>query len=255
MPNFPASDEAMTITEKLRQALASGIHRIGEIEIEAIVPSDRIKLHHAADVPWRNAADGAGLTVYQGPAAARDIASYAEDGSYRFLKAQRNLRRGWVMLLDSVEDLRLALDQFYPACVGLWLARQNGTLDSEHLRTKLQRQSGMYQRVRALSDEDLQALVPHTCSSAIPCARSILWQLDASTPLLPSAASHCSGIPGDVAAAEAIPLLCREACNHFVAECLAAAKAHKGGAGVRGQESGVRSQGSGVRGQGSVSVF
>ena len=231
MPIFPASNETMTLSEKLRQALASGVHRIGEIEIEADVSSDRFKLCHAADMPRRDAADGGGLTVYAGPAAARDLASYAEDGSYRFLKAQRNLRRGWLMLLDSAEDLRLALDQFYPACVGLWLAQRDGTLEVQHLREKLQRQSGMYQRVRALSDEALQALVPHTCSPAIPCARRILWQLDATTPLLPSAASYCNGIPSDIPAAEAIPLLCREACNHFVAECLAAAKAHQGGTG------------------------
>ena len=227
MPIFPPSGEPMTLSKKLRQTLASGIHRIGEIEIESSVSSDCFKLCHAADMPRRDAADGCGLTVYSGPAAARGIASHAEDGSYRFLKAQRNLRRGWLMLLDSVEDLRLALDQFYPACVGLWLAQQDGTLEVQHLREKLQRQSGMYHRVRALSDEALQTLVPHTCSPAIPCARHILWQLDGNTPLVPSAASHCSGIASDVPAAEAIPLLCREACNHFVAECLAATKARK----------------------------
>jgi len=134
-----------------------------------------------------------------------------------------------VLRLDSVEDLRLALDLFYPACLGLWLARQDGSLEVEHLREKLQRQSGMYQRVRALSDDVLQALVVDTCSPAIPCARRLLWQIDASTALLPSAASNCRGLPDDIPEATAIPLLCREACNHFVAACLAAAKAAKGG--------------------------
>lgn len=211
----------MTSTEKLRQALASGIHRIGEIEIEAIVSNDGFKLRHIADVRLGDV----DLTIYHGPAGAREVASYAEDGSYRFLKAQRNLRRGWVMVLGTVEELRLALDQFYPACVGLWLARQAGTLEVEHLRAKLQRQSGMYQRVRALGDGSLQALVPQTCSPAVPCARRILWQIDTDTPLLDSAASRCSGIAGELGEDAAIPLLCREACNHFVAECLAAAKA------------------------------
>jgi len=217
----------MSASQKLCLAVANGIHRIGEIEIEASASIDCFKLCHADDMARRDAADGDGLTMYRGPAAARELASYAEDGSYRFLKAQCNLRRGWLMVLESVEDLRLALDQFYPACVGLWLAQQAGTLEVEHLRGKLQRQSGMYQRVRALSDDALQALVPQTCSPAIPCARRLLWQLDATTPLLPNAASNYGGIPAGLVAAEAIPLLCREACNHFVAECLAATKARK----------------------------
>ncbi len=216
----------MTHSQKLAQAIASGTHRIGEIEIQTEVSNGGFKLCHAYDGTVGTAAESGMLTVYDGPAAAREIAAYAEDGSYRFLKGQRNLRRGWLLRLASVEDLRLALDQFYPACVGLWLAQQDGTLEVTPLRDTLQRQSGMYRRAQALDDGALQALVPHTCGSAIPCARRILWQIDAHTPLLPSAASRCSGLPDEVAAAgQAIPLLCREACNHFVAACLASAKA------------------------------
>jgi hypothetical protein len=215
----------MSSSEKLRQVLASGIRSMGEIAIQTIASDDRFGLCHIADLALMREAGGGGLTAYEGPAAARDISSYAEDGSYRFLKGQLNLRRGWVMLLDSVADLRLALEQFYPACVGLWLAQREGTLEVEHLRDKLKRQSGMYRRAQALSDAALQALVPSTCSPSIPCARRILWQIDAQTPLLASTASRCSGIPNQTAADGAIPLLCREACNHFVAACLASAKA------------------------------
>ena len=242
---FPDSTETLASSYKLLHAISHGVHRIGEIEIETIdlngdekqgdahaphpfKSSDsnhRFRLSHSADVAHRGAADAPELSAYYGPAAAREIASYAEDGSYRFLKAQGNLRRGWLLLLDSVDDLRLALDQFYPASVGLWHAWQDGSLEIEHLRDKLQRQSGMYRCVRALSNETLQALVPRTCSSAVPCARRLLWQIDANTQLSPNPASNCRGLPDDVPERAAIPLLCREACNHFVAECLAAAKA------------------------------
>ena len=225
MSIFTKSVKTVKSSETLRSAIASGVHQIGEIEIRSFDSNGRFKLCHAADVGRLDGSGDDDLTIYDGPAGARDIASEAADGSYRFLKAQGNLRRGWVMLLGSVEDLRLALDQFYPACVGLWLAEQDGTLEVEHLRDKLKRQSGMYQRVRGLSDEALQQLVGQTCSGTVPCARKLIWQLDANTPLLPSAASHCSGMPTGAAAGEAIPLLCREACNHFVAECLAATKA------------------------------
>lgn len=207
-------------SQKLLQALAAGVHRIGEIEILPIALNDRFKLCHFQDAGLLGDAGGGGLRVYDGPAAARDIGSYGEDGSYRYLKAQENLRRGWEMRLSGVDELRLALDEFYPACVGMWLAQCEGRLEVQHLRDKLQRQTGIYRRCQALSDDGLQQLVPATCSASVPCARRILWQIDAHTPLDASPASQCRGIARGVADAEAIPLLCREACNAFVAGCL-----------------------------------
>jgi hypothetical protein len=212
-------------TSKLLQALAAGVQHIGEIVIQTRDANGRVDLCHVDDMALSAGTDAGCLTIYDGPAAARSIASYAGDGSYRCLKAQPNLQRGWLLRLYSVEDLRLALDQFYPASLGLWLAQQDGTLEVTHLRDTLQRQSGMYRRAQSLSTAAIQQLVPRTCSPAVPCARRILWQIDAQTPLLPSPASRCSGMPDNVPAATAIPLLCREACNHFVAACLASANA------------------------------
>ena len=164
-------------------------------------------------------------TLYEGPAAARDLSTYAEDGSYRFTKGQTNLKRGWVMALENEEELRQALDQFYPACLGLFLAQRNGILEIENLRDKLNRQTGMYRFARSISDAGAQALVQKVCGPAHQCAKRILWQIDENTTLDDSEASRFNGIPGDLPAGEAIPLLCREACNHFVAECRKVAKA------------------------------
>jgi sirohydrochlorin cobaltochelatase len=165
------------------------------------------------------------LEIHEGPDDARDLSTYAEDGTYRFTKGQTNLKRGWVMVLESERDLMLALDQFYPACVGLFFARQGGTLEIETLRDKLNRQTGMYRFARSISDPGAQKLVQEICGPAHQCAKKILWRLDADTPLDDSEASRFNGIPGDLSESEAIPLLCREACNHFVAECRKAAKA------------------------------
>ncbi len=215
----------MSIALKLRALLESGIHRIGEIEIQANVSNVRYTLFHHADTKLASARDFGGLALHEGPAAARDLTTYAEDGTYRFTKGQVNLRGGWVMTLESDEDLRLALDQFYPACVGLFLAQQAGTLDIETLRDKLNRQTGMYRFARSISDSGAQKLVREVCGPAHQCAKKILWKLDVNTALDDSEASRFNGIPGSVPEAEAIPLLCREACNHFVAECRKAAKA------------------------------
>ena len=45
-----------------------------------------------------------------------DIAKYDDAGNYRPLKTSPDLRHGWRLELDSVEELRRALDYFYPAC-------------------------------------------------------------------------------------------------------------------------------------------
>ena len=129
------------------------------------------------------------------------------------------------MTLANENDLLLALDQFYPACVGLFLAQQGGILEIESLREKLNRQTGMYRFARSISDAGAQALIQQVCGPARQCAKKILWQIDEATPLDDSEASRFNGIPSSLSEMEASPLLCREACNHFVAECRKAAKA------------------------------
>jgi len=128
------------------------------------------------------------------------------------------------MVLADAEELRQALDQFYPAGVGLLLAQRNGTLETENLRDKLGRQSGMFRIARNISDAAAQRLVREVCGPAHRCAKRILWQIDANTPMEESEASRYDGIPDGVPETAAIPLICREACNHFVGECRRVAK-------------------------------
>lgn len=215
----------MSTAKKLQNLVESGIHRIGEIEIQTTDQNGRFVLCHYEDLAQSKGENFGGLELHEGPADARDISTYAADGTYRFTKGQVNLKRGWVMTLANEQDLRLALDQFYPACLNLFLAWQDGSLEIETLRDKLNRQTGMYRFARSISDAGAQKLVQEVCGPAHQCAKKILWQLDLETPLDDSEASRFNGIPGDIPTREAIPLLCREACNHFVAECRKAAKA------------------------------
>lgn len=214
----------MSIAQNFQNLLQSGIHRIGEIEIQTNACNSDYVICHSADVTLTSEPAFGGLDVHEGPSAARDLSTYAADGTYRFTKGQVNLKRGWVMLLQNEDDLRLALDQFYPACVGLFIAQQSGALEIEMLRDKLNRQTGMYKFARSISDAGAQKLVQEVCGPAHRCAKKILWKIDAQTPLDDSEASRFNGIVGDLPESEAIPLLCREACNHFVAQCRQAAK-------------------------------
>jgi hypothetical protein len=214
----------MTIAEHLESFLRHGIHRIGEIEIQTPSP-EQIILSHETDRK-EAAKEGHGqLEIHRGPEAARDLSTYAEDGTYRFTKGQVNLRRGWVMVLSSIQDLRLALDQFYPASVGLWIAHQSNALEVQNLRDKLERQTGMYRSARFISTAGAQELVKTVCGPAHQCAKRILWRIDPETPLEESEASQFNGISSGLPETEAIPLLCQEACNHFVSECRKVSKA------------------------------
>jgi hypothetical protein len=224
-PPSPAENTTMTQAEKLRRAIRQGIRFIGQIAIQPDVDGHHYVLCHADDAELCQQPALGGLDHYEGPDAAREISTYAEDGTYRFTKGQTNLRRGWAMSLEDEHQLRAALDQFYPAAIGLWLARLDGTLEVENLRDKLDRQTGMYRYARTISDDGAQALVRKVCGPAHACAKRILWQIDPDTPLAESEASRFNGIPVDAGEDRAIPLLCREACNHFVAECRKAAKA------------------------------
>lgn len=215
----------MSIALELRKLLRNGTHRIGEIEILTDREDHPYALCHFADVDLVTQPALGGLEVHDSPDAARDICTYAEDGTYRFTKGQTNLKRGWVMVLRDEEQVRQALDLFYPAAVALYLAQQTGKLEVQNLRDKLNRQTGMYRYSRTISDAGAQALVQTICGPAHQCAKRILWQIDASIPLDDSEASRFNGIVGDLQEPKAIPLLCREACNHFVAECRSAAKA------------------------------
>jgi sirohydrochlorin cobaltochelatase len=209
----------MTLSQELASLIGSGVTRIGELSIEPAEAKFRYHLCHWRDSERSKLDSWGGLEIHEGPHAARDISTFADDGSYRFSKAQENLKGGWLMLLETPEDLRFALDQFYPASLGVYLAHQRGTLEIENLRAKLKRQTGMYRFARAISDTGAQRLVADVCGPAHQCARKILWQIDSETPLDDTEASRFNGIVGNASPSQAIPLLCREACNHFVAEC------------------------------------
>lgn len=212
----------MTSHEWLTQLMAQGFHRIGQIEIIAdLSASIPFLLCHEEDREAVIAAAGspASFQLSCDPFEARSISTFADDGEYRFTKGQTNLRRSWVMHLSTSKQLLEAIDGFYPACFQLWVAQQRGELEVQNLRDKLQRQTGMYRFARSVSDAGAQQLVREVCGPAHQCAKKILWQIDPQTPLEDSEASRFNGIGSGLSEPQAIPLLCREACNHFVAEC------------------------------------
>ncbi|MBX9742993.1 MAG: hypothetical protein K2W99_05610 [Chthoniobacterales bacterium] len=154
------------------------------------------------------------LRLYKTPEAAREVARYDKEGVYRPLKTAPNLRRGWLLQLKNEEQVCLALDFFYPAALDLYRAWLQAALQITPLRETLERQTGMYQVTRQLSEKGAQKLIGKMCCSKSGCLRKILWPLTADQTRNPLPLEKTAV---DQTPPNEIPLLCREACNLLVA--------------------------------------
>src|SRR5438270_13825617 len=173
------------------------------------------------------------LQRFRCPEDAIEIAKYDDVGNYRPLKTAPNLRHGWRLELETLEDLRHALDYFYPGRLAVFAAWKSDKLKTTPLRETLDRQSGMYRVAARISDSQINDLVADFCRSNGGCLRTILWKRDrggaiASTKLpkekfdpacdqttasnLPGSATPATATTATITAAT-IPLLCQEACN------------------------------------------
>src|SRR5213595_2645197 len=222
-----------TVIERALQAALTDRFHFGQILIRntngSFVLSHRDDEVRTAPQTFRNAEE------------AVEIAKYDDAGNYRPLKTAPNLRHGWRLELDSVEELRRALDYFYPGRLAVFAAWKSGYLKTTALRETLDRQSGMYRVAAKISDPQINDLVTDFCRSDTGCLRTILWKRDrnrviASTKLPKEKfdpvydQGTASGPPGSAtpataAAAATVPLLCQEACNLLVAECRKVVKA------------------------------
>jgi sirohydrochlorin cobaltochelatase len=172
-----------------------------------------------------------------------EIAKYDDAGNYRPLKTAPNLRHGWRLELATVEELRRALDYFYPSRLAVYATWKRGHLKTTALRETLDRQSGMYRVAAKISDPEIDDLVANFCRSDSGCLRTILWKRDrdgviASTklprekfdPVCDQVMAGCSlRAAGDSRASQGeaatVPLFCQEACNLLVAEARKVVKA------------------------------
>ena len=163
-----------------------------------------------------------GLKTLQNAEDAAEIAKYDAAGNYRPLKTAPNLQHGWRLELATLEELKGALDYFYPGRLAVLIAWKTGQLRTTALRETLDRQSGMYRVAAKISDEQIDNLVADFCRSDGGCLRTILWKRDqhgamASTKL----PREKFDVSHDQTGHEerGVPLLCQEACNLLVAEC------------------------------------
>jgi len=185
------------------------------------------------------------LQKYREAKDAIEIAKYDDAGNYRPLKTAPNLRHSWRLELDTIEELRIALDYFYPSRIAVFTAWKRGYLKTTALRETLDRQSGMYRVAARISDPQINDLVADFCRSNGGCLRIILWKRDRNGAMaskkLPNekfdpawdqaaaqptqvGTSRCDvrtaqrAVPTSDSLAATVPLLCQEGCNLLVAQ-------------------------------------
>ncbi len=216
MPDSPS------LNDFLLEALRNGFRSIGQV---AVLPSvaaadigadTRFSLCHESDRETASQGDTS-LEPFDTPESARRIALENDAGEYRPLHSSPDLRRGWILHLEGVQNLRLALDFLYPAAIGMWLAHRNGSLEAHSFRDKLARQTGMYRSANRISNTRAQQLLRKLCDPSSGCLKKILWKIDPTTPVasLPPEKFDTATKNGDYTRC---PLLCQEACNIAVAE-------------------------------------
>jgi sirohydrochlorin cobaltochelatase len=158
-------------------------------------------------------AEASSLARHERPEAAREIAKYDAAGQYRPLKGAPSLVRGWRLVVPDAAGLRAALDFFYPAALGNWVAFTTGRATPVPVKSTFARQTGMYRITGLLDDEDCRTVVAATCDYATRCRRRITWPVASGVPLgnLPPEKTDTAPGPGE------LPILCLEACSLLVA--------------------------------------
>src|SRR6266481_8135484 len=167
------------------------------------------------------------LQTYRDAENAIEIAKYDDAGNYRPLKTAPNLRHGWRLELATVEELRRALDYFYPSRLAVFAAWKSGYLKTTALRETLDRQSGMYRVAAKISDPQINDLVADFCRSDSGCLRTILWKRDRNGVIASTKLPKVKFDPGvdqimarpESSTPATVPLFCQEPCNLLVAEC------------------------------------
>lgn len=203
-PAQPAAE--VTLVPWLQGKLFGGTLRIGQVQVTG--NGRGFELRHLADEGTGN------LTVYEGWQAARDLCKLDAEGQFRAWKTAPNLKRGWQLNVPDIESVRLALDIFYPAAIGLAKQEEEGLLRPVQLRENLARQTGMYRFANGIRDDQANEMVVRCCDTQTKCLRRITWGI---TPDLPLG----SGAESKVSKQEApgcLPLLCVEVCPHLVGE-------------------------------------
>src|SRR5260370_4352017 len=161
----------LNVIEPALQIALTDRRRIGQIAIQKL-DDGGLALSHRDDETRND------LKLFHSADDEIKIARYDDAGNYRPLKTAPNLRHGWQLELHTLEEVRRALDYFYPGRLAVFAAWKRGKLQATPLRETLERQSGMYRVAAKISYEQIDCVVGDFCRSDGGCLRTIFSQRD-----------------------------------------------------------------------------
>lgn len=147
------------------------------------------------------------LETFRHPSAARNLATFTDDGKFRPLKSAPNLRCGWRIIGLNFEQLVQALDSFYPAALVHRQRWRTRTLDPTPYRDCAVRQTGMYRITTKLGTAQVRRVAACCCVDG-QCLKKPLWGVDHKTSLRLEKRME--------EGADRVPMPCPEPCSLFL---------------------------------------
>ena len=126
------------------------------------------------------------LDRYDDPLEARSLVKTDDDGRYRPLKTAPSLPHGWVFPELNGRACAETVEYVYPATIANWHLERQGTLDVDHWRETVERQSGIYGVVKTWDRGDGYEhvnWVAEACCDDSQCLKRREWEYDDETDL------------------------------------------------------------------------
>ncbi len=150
---------------------------LGELWI-AVDSTGRFSIRHESD----RARSAGELKILQTAKDADEVARLDESGRFRPLKSAATLKQGWIMAGLDGTALAETLEILYPAAVVHWHQQKTGTLRVRSYRETAERQTGIYEVTKTLSDRQVEAAEKRCCVDR-RCLKKIVWTIDGHLPL------------------------------------------------------------------------
>lgn len=112
----------------------------------------------------------------------RPLANFTAAKKFRPLKSTPDLATGWILTLQSSEELESALQAFYPNALADLHALQNSPPPITSYRDFTARQTGMYRITTFLKNEDVERVIQNVCHRI--CLKTRLWPIEGSQTVL-----------------------------------------------------------------------
>jgi sirohydrochlorin cobaltochelatase len=100
------------------------------------------------------------------------LRKHIRENPFRPLASSCDLKRDWLVYVDSVNEIPAIVETIYPGAVQEWAALENNSFVAETLETRIARQQGIFAKI----DHEDEATIAHFVSGVCGrCIKAPLW--------------------------------------------------------------------------------